>query len=43
MVLLICGILKNNKNALIYKTERDSQNIENKLMVTKGDKLGAWD
>ena len=36
--------LKNDKNELIYKTE-----IENKLVVTKGerrggrDKLGIWD
>ena len=37
---------KNNRNESIYKTETD---IENKLMVTKGekeggkDKLGVWD
>ena len=41
--------LKNNTNELIYKTETDSTDIENKLMVTKGesgggrDKLGVWD
>ena len=46
MVSLICGILKNDINELIYRTETD---IENKLMVIKGergwgrDKLGAWD
>ena len=39
---------KNDTNELIYKTETDSD-IENKLMVTKGerwrgrDKLGVWD
>ena len=36
--------LKNDTNELIYKTETD---LENKLMVTKGerlgeDKLGVW-
>ena len=40
--------LKHDTNELIYKTETDSD-IENKLMVTKGerrvgrDKLGVWD
>ena len=41
-------IFKNDTNELIYKTETD---IENKLMVTKGEmwgagggnKSGAWD
>ena len=46
MISLICGILKNVTNELIYKTKIDSQ-TENKLMVTKGerggDKLGVWD
>ena len=47
MILLICGILKNNTNEFIYKTNRLTD-IENKLMVTKGerkrrDKLGVWD
>ena len=34
--------LKYKRNELMYKTEID---IENKLMVTKGerDKLGVWD
>ena len=44
VISLICGILKNNTNELIYKTEID---IENKLMV-KGKKWGrnklvVWD
>ena len=44
---LTWGILKNDTNELIYKTNRLTD-IENKLMVTKGkgggrDKLGAQD
>ena len=45
MISLICGILKNDTDELICKTEIDSQ-TENKLMVTKRggrDKLGDWD
>ena len=30
--------LNYDTNELIYKTEIDSQDIENKLMVTKGEK-----
>ena len=46
MISLIYGILKNDTNELIYKTETDSQ-TENKLLVTKEerrgqDKLGVW-
>ena len=34
--------LKNNyTNEFIYKTERESQTIENKLMVTKREKAGG--
>ena len=34
--------LKNNyTNEFIYKTGRESQTIENKLMVTKGEKAGG--
>ena len=45
MISLICGILKNGTNELIYKTAIDS---ENKLIVFKGerwerDELGGWD
>ena len=32
--------LKNNTNEFTYKTETDSQVIENKLMVTKGEGQG---
>ena len=32
--------LKNNTNEFIYKTETDSD-IENKLMVTKGERAGG--
>ena len=38
MISVICGIWKNATNELIYKT--DSTDIENKLMVTKGE--GVW-
>ena len=31
---------KNDTNELIYKTETDSD-IENKLMVTKGERVGG--
>ena len=34
-ILLICGILKNDKNELICKTETVTD-IENNLMVTRG-------
>ena len=37
MISLIYGILKNDTNELIYKTETDSQ-TENKLMVSKGER-----
>ena len=32
--------LKNDTNELIYKTETDSTDIENKFMVTKGETWG---
>ena len=35
MISLICRILKNDTNELIYKTETDSD-LENELMVTRG-------
>ena len=37
MISLLCGILKNDTNEFIYKTETDSD-IKNKFMVTKGGK-----
>ena len=41
MISLTCGNLKKKKDTdeLIYKTERASD-IENKLMVTKGERGG---
>ena len=39
MISLICGILKNDANELIYETETDSIDIENKLMVTIGERV----
>ena len=38
MPSLICGILKNDTNEPIHKTETDSKDLENKLMVTKGER-----
>ena len=40
---LICGILKNGTNELIYKTETVTD-VENKLMVTKRERWwgGGW-
>ena len=49
MISLICGILKNDTNELIYKTEIDSQTQKTNLWLPKGkgggwrDKLGVWD
>ena len=37
MTSLICGIYKKDTNELIYKRERDSIHIENKLTVTRGE------
>ena len=37
MISLIYGILKNDRNELIYKTE-NLTDIENKLLVTKGNR-----
>ena len=46
MIPLICGILRNGTNELIYQTQRVTD-IENNLMVTRErrgrDKLGDWD
>ena len=42
MISLIYGILKNDTNELIYKTETDSQ-TENKLLVTKEERRGGMD
>ena len=39
MISLVCGILKNDANELIYETETDSIDIENKLMVTIGERV----
>ena len=40
MIWLICGILKNDTNELVYKTKIDLD-IENKLMITKGKVEGG--
>ena len=37
---LICGILKNGTNELIYKTEPVTD-VENELMVTKRKRWGG--
>ena len=36
MVSLTCGILKNDTNELIYKTERDAQIQKTNLRLPKG-------
>ena len=36
MISLICGILKKDTSELIYKTEKELTDVENKLMVTGG-------
>ena len=36
MILLICGIFKNDRNVLIYKTEIDSQTQKTNLWLPKG-------
>ena len=41
MISLICGTYKKDTNELIYKTEIDSPDIENKLTVTKGEGGGG--
>ena len=49
MISLICGILKNDKNELIYKTEIDSTEIDSRQKTNlglpkgkgRGDKLGV--
>ena len=33
--------LKNNTNELIYETKTDSQTLEKKLMVIKGEVVGS--
>ena len=49
MISLICGILKNDTNELIYKTETDSKTSKTNLWSPKWkgwgrrDKLGVWD
>ena len=40
MISLICGILKNGINELIYKQE-ESHNVENNLMVPGGRTEGG--
>ena len=49
MISLICGILQNDTNELIYKTEKDSQTSKTNLWLPNKverwgiDKLGVWD
>ena len=47
MISLTCGILKNDTDELIYKTEIDSQTLKTNLWLPKakggGDKLVGWD
>ena len=39
IISLICGILKNDTNELIYK-QKESHNVENNLMVPGGRREG---
>ena len=39
VILLICGLLKNDTNNLFPKQKKDSD-MENKLIVTKGEREG---
>ena len=48
MILLICGILKNDTNELIYKQNRNRPTDITNLWLPKGkgverNKLGVWD
>ena len=47
MILLICGIYKNDTNELIYETEINLQTQKTNLWLPKekcgGDKLRVWD
>ena len=40
MISLICGILKNDTNELIYETEIDSQTQKTNLWLPKGIEAG---
>ena len=40
MISLVCGIKKNDRNELIYKTETDSQNQKTNLWLPKGKGAG---
>ena len=45
VISLICGILKNDTNELVYKTETYLQTQKANLWLPKrkrGDKLGDW-
>ena len=39
--ITLCRIFKKDTNEFICRTETDSQNFENKLMITKGDQGGV--
>ena len=41
MISLICGILKNDTNELIYKTETESQTQKTNLLLPKGKGVGV--
>ena len=47
MILFLCGIIKNDKNELVYPTEIDPQTQTPNLWLPKGkemgkNKLGVW-
>ena len=41
MISLICGILKNDTNEFMYRTETDSETSKRNLRLSKG-KGGGW-
>ena len=43
MISLICGILKNDTNELIYKMEIDSQTLKTDLWLPKGKSWGRME
>ena len=42
MLSLLCRILKNDINSLIYKIERDSQTKGTNLLLPKGKLVGGY-
>ena len=41
MISLLCGLLKNDRNEFIYRTEMDSQTLKTNLGLPKGKVAGG--